>query len=392
MKIDHHVGNPGPVWESQYPNECGYYRTDFELHEPKGEDIHPAHLAYIQNYLHQFENALIGPDFADPTLGYRQYADVPSFVDYFLFSEVVRSADAYSRSTYMYKNRDSKGSKLVMGPMWDYNWSMGNTPYNFCAANDTIGWQYQSQRLCTEDRQQPFWWKRLFDDPAFVSQVQARWNVLRTDTLKTSNILAMIDQNRDKVAEAQPRDYQRWNVVGERGTFSDEIGYLKEWLTKRLAWMDRNVPMLGNYVQVSASTPPPITCESPVLLSTYTGKQLTYQWKLDGNPVPGAVSSSITAYQPGNYTVDVTLASDCYTETLATDPLSRVVKSVQNGNWDQTSTWSCQTVPTSLDEVTIQSGHAIDIPQSFQAYAASVSLETNARIIQQLNASLMLRH
>ncbi len=341
LKIDHHVGNPGPVWESQYPNECGDLRTDFELHEPKDEDVHPAHLTYIQNYIHQFETALLSPDFASPTSGYQKYADVASFVDYFLFSEVVRSADAYSHSTYLYKNRDSKGGKLVMGPMWDYNSSTGNTPYNFCAANDTTGWQYQSQRLCRVDRKQPFWWKRLLDDPAFVAQVQTRWNVLRSDILKTSNVMAMIDQNRDIVAEAQPRDYERWNVVGERGTFSAEIDYLKEWLTKRMAWMDLNVPQLGNYVRVSGATPPLITCESPVRLSTYAGKQLTYKWNSNGNLIPGGVSNSIVAYEPGTYTVGVTLAEDCYTETLATNPLSRVVRSVQNGDWNVAATWSC---------------------------------------------------
>ncbi|WP_373514397.1 CotH kinase family protein [Persicitalea sp.] len=390
VKIDHHVGNPGPYWESQQPNECGDFRTDFELHEPDDDDVHPNHLTYIQKYLDEFETALNDPAFADLTKGYRKYADVPSFVDYFLLSEVMRSADAYSHSTYMYKNRDSKGGKLVMGPLWDYNSSTGNTPYNFCAANDTIGWQYQSQRLCRVDRKQPFWWKRLLDDPAYVAALQVRWVTLRSDILKTSNVVAMIDQNVGIVAEAQPRDYERWDVVGERGDFATEIAYLKEWLTRRLDWMDRNVPFLGNYIQTSAATPPPITCEQSVELATYTGKQLTYQWKINGNDIAGATESIMTATSPGVYSVEVTLAGDCYTETLATNPLDRIVKSTQNGDWDQLSTWSCQTVPTSLDRVTIRSGHAIIIPQSVQAFAASISLEMDARIDQLTNASLIL--
>ncbi|MPR31862.1 CotH kinase family protein [Salmonirosea aquatica] len=392
VKIDHHAGTPGPYWNSQYPNECGDFRTDFELHEPADEDIHPAHLVYIKNYLYQFETALSGPAFTDPVQGYRAYADVGSFIDYFLLSELVRSTDAYSFSTYMYKNRDSKGGKLVMGPMWDYNASMGNTPYNFCAANDTTGWQYQSQRLCRVDRKQPFWWKRLLDDPAYVAQLQARWTTLRNGVLNLGTIMAMIQQNRDLVSEAQPRDYERWNVVGDHGTFDEEMDFLRDWLRNRLAWMDRNVPQLGNYVQVSALTPPPITCESPVSLSAYTGKQLAYEWKLNGDPVPGGVNSTIVAYKPGTYSVAVTLAGDCYTETLAIDPISRIVKSVQNGDWNQSSTWSCQTVPTSLDAVVIQQNHAVNIPPSVQVSAASVSLETNARINQQINASLLLGH
>ena len=388
VKIDAHVGSQVPYWASQYPNECGDFRTDFELDEPD-EELHPAHLSYIQDFLHGFESALIGPSFTDTTLGYRKYADAASFIDYFLLSEVMRSTDAYSYSTYMHKDKDSKGGKLVMGPVWDYNYSSGNTPYNWCAANDTVGWQYQSHRLCRVDRKSAFWWKRLLDDPAYVAALQVRWNALRSGVLRMANVTALLDQYRAVIAEAQPREYERWNVMGEQGGFAAEIAYLKDWLDKRMQWMDRNVPLLGNYIHLVDSTPP-ITCEQPVELSAYTGKQLTYQWKLNGNPIMGASGSGITAYEPGTYTVDVTLAGDCYTETLATDPITRVVKSVQNGDWSQASTWSCQTVPTSLDAVIVQSGHAVAIPQSVQASAASLSLETNAQITQQVNASLML--
>jgi hypothetical protein len=389
VKIDHHVGNPGPYWDSQYPNECGDFRTDFELHEPADENIHPAHLAYIQAYLHQFETALWGPAFTDLTQGYRMYADVASFIDYFLLSETVRSADAFSHSTYLYKNRDSKGGKLVMGPMWDYNASMGNTPYNFCSANDTIGWQYQSQRLCRVDRKQPFWWKRLLDDPAYVQQLQARWAVLRSGVLDMGNIRAMIQQNRGMVAEAQPRDYERWNVVGDHGDFEEEMDFLEDWLDKRLKWMDRNVPLLGNSIHRPA-TAVPITCEQAVSLSAYTGKQLTYQWSLNGTPLPGATESSISATQPGTYSVAVTLAGDCYTETLTTPALSRVVSSQQNGNWQAPETWSCGTVPTSLDEVVVDANHGVIIPAGTIARALKVTLQANAQIIQGLNASLLL--
>ncbi len=84
VKIDHHVGNPGPYWDSQYPNECGDFRTDFELDEPADENIHPAHLTYIQGYLHQFETALWGPAFTDPVQGYRTVCRCGQFYRLFL--------------------------------------------------------------------------------------------------------------------------------------------------------------------------------------------------------------------------------------------------------------------------------------------------------------------
>lgn len=389
VKIDHHTGNVGPVWNSAFPNECGDFRTDFELQEPAEEKLHPAHLAYIQDYISQFETALHGPNFADPDLGYRKYADAQSFVYYFLLSELARSTDAYSFSTYLYKNRDSKGGKLKMGPLWDYNASMGNTPYNYCDANDTVGWQYQAQRLCRVDRKQPFWWKRLMDDPAFVSEVQATWQNLRSDQLRYEVIEAMIDSNRSQVAEAQSRDYERWNVVGDHGDFSVEMDFLKDWLDNRLKWMDRNVPLLGNYLH-QLNTVVPGTNEQIIMLSSYTGKQLTFQWSLGGIPLPGASGSDFRPTLPGAYSVEVTLAQDCYTETLTAFLLSRTFISQQNGNWHEPSTWTMGAVPTGLDEVVIAAEHEIVIPESAVAKALKVVLQTNAKITQGLNASLML--
>lgn len=126
------------------------------------------------------------------------------------------------------------------------------------------------------------------------------------------------------------------------------------------------------------------------MLSSYTGKQLTYQWSLDGIPLPGATESSILATQPGTYSVAVTLAGNCYTETLTTPALSRVVSSQQNGNWQAPDTWSCGTVPTSLDDVVIDANHGVIIPAGTIARALKVSLQTNAQIIQGLNATLLL--
>ncbi len=389
LKIDHHAGNPGPVWESEYPNECGDFRTDFELQEPNDEDLHPAHLAYIKDYIHQFEAALHGPDFADPERGFRKYADEESFAYYFLLSELARSTDAYSFSTYMYKNRDSKGGKLTMGPLWDYNSSMGNAPYNFCAANDIVGWQYQAQRICRVDRKPPFWWKRLMDDPAFVLKVQTVWQNLRDNSLKITAINAMIEENLSHVAEAQPRDYERWNTIGDRGDFPTEIAFLKDWLAQRMNWMDENIPLLGNFIR-SPFVIEPITCEKSVPLATYTGKQLTYQWKLDGMPLPGATQSNIMATMPGTYSVAVTLADSCYTETLTTPALSRIVSSQQSGNWQTPDTWECGTIPTALDEVIVRTNHTISLDGTGKAL--SLQLESDARIVQQANTELNIGH
>jgi hypothetical protein len=55
-----------------------------------------------------------------------------------------------------------------------------------------------------------------------------------------------------------------------------------------------------------------------VVLNANTGAGLTYQWRLNGNPISGATSSSYTANASGSYTVVVTNASTCSSTSTAT--------------------------------------------------------------------------
>lgn len=59
-------------------------------------------------YLNTFEEALFGPDFTDPARGWRKYADVRSFIDWFLSTELIKGTKhAYhgAASPFMYKVR-----------------------------------------------------------------------------------------------------------------------------------------------------------------------------------------------------------------------------------------------------------------------------------------------
>jgi hypothetical protein len=56
-----------------------------------------------------------------------------------------------------------------------------------------------------------------------------------------------------------------------------------------------------------------------VVLNANTGTGLTYQWRLNGNPISGATSSSYTANASGSYTVVVTNASTCSSTSTAID-------------------------------------------------------------------------
>ena len=76
---------------------------------------------YIQAYVDSFEEVLHGSGFKNPVTGYAAYIDINSFRDYFILSEVSRNVDAYKKSRFLFKDKESKGGKIHSGPPWDYD-------------------------------------------------------------------------------------------------------------------------------------------------------------------------------------------------------------------------------------------------------------------------------
>ena len=205
---------------------------------PKGREISPAQKAWIQEYMNAFELALAGDDFKDPKRGYARYIDVDSFIDHFIINELFKNTDGFRNSTYMYKGRNAK---LKMGPVWDFNLSMGNTV--FYGGWETDNWLIDTNPV-------PFWWGRLLADENFKQRLVERWRTLRKNELSTSELLDEIDRTAKYLSEAQKRNFQKWSVLGRRifgnpytgpPTYEQEIHELKTWLQARLKWMDAHI-------------------------------------------------------------------------------------------------------------------------------------------------------
>lgn len=130
VKIDKTTGGGEIAWTSPYLSQTpGDGQIEFQLHDPKLNELHPFQKAYIQDYITDWEIALKISSFTSPSSGYKAYIDVSSFIDYFLITELSKNIDGYRISTFLYKHRISEGGKLVAGPLWDYNIAWGNVNY-----------------------------------------------------------------------------------------------------------------------------------------------------------------------------------------------------------------------------------------------------------------------
>jgi hypothetical protein len=251
IKIDKIEGSGGNGWYSSFSpigshsGQSIYFQYDY----PKPEDIVPEQKDYIQDVVRQFETALAGENFKDPATGYAKYIDVNSFVDYFLLNEITKNPDGYRLSTYFSKQKDSDGGKIFMGPVWDYNEGFGNVDY--CTQGNPEGFATRFNYICPDDYWQiPFWWDRLFQDEAFFNATASRWSQLRAGPYQDEKILAYVDSMVSVLSqEAIQRNFAKWPILGQYvwpnyyigATYSDEIGWMKDWISKRVAWLDANL-------------------------------------------------------------------------------------------------------------------------------------------------------
>jgi len=253
LKIDKFTGANNGNWTSDYPAQDNIdFYINFQYDSPEADEITSEQINYIQNYVGDFEDALAGDDFIDIENGYRKYIDPETFIRFWIVNELAKNVDGYRLSTYFYKDKNSIDPKIKMGPIWDFNLGFGNADY--CTSGNPEGWVYnQFNEVCPQDGVPiPFWWKRLLEDPNFQIELVEDWRTLRQNELSTDKVIAKVDSMQTLLAEAQTRNFARWEVLGNYvwpnffigNTYEEEVTWLKNWLTDRLNWMDANIDFL----------------------------------------------------------------------------------------------------------------------------------------------------
>jgi hypothetical protein len=238
------------AWTSPFKGVNGINDILVSYVEPIYQDMPSQQQNYIKEYVTEFEYTLDGPDFKDPVNGYRPYIDVQSFVDYFLVNELSKNIDAYRLSTFFSKDKDSKGGKITMGPLWDYDLAFGNA--NYYEGGYTEGWVIHSISS-TDGFQVPFWWEKLREDAYFDTQLKFRWQELRSGQFSEENIFNYIDSTTTLLVYAQQRNFEKFPILSTYiwpnfyigGSYANEITYLKGWISDRIAWMDSQIASIN---------------------------------------------------------------------------------------------------------------------------------------------------
>ena len=109
----------------------------------------------------------------------------------------------------------------------------------------------------------PFYWDKMWKDDDYMAKRMVRWRQLREGNLRSDRLMATIDSLANEITSygaeyrnnlARPRwGIMLWPNNYVPSSYEDEIRYLKNWITTRMAWLDARF----EYVEPPLPPPPP---------------------------------------------------------------------------------------------------------------------------------------
>lgn len=230
LQIDNHHKDkvlPSKHWDIGYMQEY-----------PDSDKLNQTQIRYIYDYIDNVENSIMD---GEGTV-FDSYIDMLSMIDYQLSSEFSHNGDAYVFSTFFYKNRDGEDSKLKFS-LWDFDLGYGNYSASDCSKVDT--WVYDKQG---------HWWKEAMKHSVYSDSVKARWKQYRSEKYTDKHINHIIDSLTNTLTSygAEKRNSDTWltfvswkkEITIQKyisSSYEEEIEYLKDWISRRLKWMDKEL-------------------------------------------------------------------------------------------------------------------------------------------------------
>lgn len=190
---------------------------------------------YLRTYFSNFNKALgNATSWRDPVVGYPAYIDVEAWIDFHVLEVLSGNVDSLVLSTYFHKPRSGK---IRFGPHWDFDRALGSTD-----GRDANPRTWSTGPFFTAP-----WWSRLFQDKDFWQRWVDRWQERRDGHFAQANLNRLIDELAGEIRLAYPRELAKWRVRPRRadgkagGTFDTEMQWMKNWLSNRMDFIDRQL-------------------------------------------------------------------------------------------------------------------------------------------------------
>lgn len=217
-----------------------YWTYGYRYEYPEGEKLSQSQKEYLNDYIYTIEKKIVSN--SENIFG---FIDMLSMIDYQLASEFSHNVDAYRLSTFIYKYRDEKDPRLKFS-LWDFDLGYGNCSAGNASCTDT--WMYEKHGS---------WWMEAMKKTIYTDCVKERWKQYRNEEYSDEHINHVIDSltNVLTVCGAEQRNADAWkpytlvwknnNMMKPQkyisSSYEEEIAYLKDWISRRLRWMDKEL-------------------------------------------------------------------------------------------------------------------------------------------------------
>ena len=250
------------------------------IKSPDEDDITPEQSRYIRDFFNAMEADVYGSHFMHPDNGWRRLLDAETFLKHFLIGELSGNTDTYW-SVYQYKKRGE--DKVYTGPVWDFDIAFDND-YRTYPLNNKSEFVCFSGGSVAGDMG-TFVRRIVLQDPNTMTELQSHWQAGRHHHITAEDLCQWIDSMALVMDRAQQLNFMRWDILRRqehmnpvaRGTYAAEVAYLKDYITKRVEWMDRRL----GYTHTPTDLQSPIANSlSPIAVwdimgnLIYTGQQM----------------------------------------------------------------------------------------------------------------------
>ena len=223
------------VEETQYDtdDDPSFYsekkQLRYRFRYPAKEDVTTATIETVSMEINQLEKAILNMDGEDADLP--DNIDVDSWINWLLVQNVLANIDT---NKYYYKT--DSNAKICMGPVWDFEWSVG------------IGW-YDGERpnpkheltLNTD------YFRKLMENRQFLRKLEVRWQEVSRDL--TDTLIGFMDDTVQEIYFSRELNFRRWTIMNQKisvggipmGSYEAEIECDKDFLREHIQWLNEQI-------------------------------------------------------------------------------------------------------------------------------------------------------
>lgn len=200
----------------------------FRVHTPKNASLES--LATIENFVLNFERFIKKIEWQKNN-NIEQWLDVDEYIKHYWIQEFSKNPDAvFYTSVYFVWVKDDV---IKMGPVWDFDLSMGGHP-----------------TIYTSDKwhiRRAYWNPYLFQDSVYFYQNRKFWIEQKESFLSVLNTADSVKSVLQKAAE---NNYKRWDILESTScvyhnkayqSYNEAVDDMKDWLQKRMLWIDEHI-------------------------------------------------------------------------------------------------------------------------------------------------------